>query len=111
MRCGRIGLLFGVAFCVVATAAAGSPTVPAPRERMVSPLPPPPAPARYSVDVLDGGGLRITIGDATYLVESSFSYPGGGENRLVAGDFRDDQGDQGEPAWDVKRSRHRLQDP
>lgn len=101
MRRGRIDLFFAVACCVVATAAVGSPKIPAPREHTVSPLPQLQRPARYSVDILGGGGLRITIGDAIYLVESSYSYPGGGENRLVATDIPDGKG---EFAWSVKPS-------
>jgi len=92
---------FAVAYCVIATLAEGSPTVPEPRRRTVSPLPQPPGPARYSVDVMAGGGLRIVIGGATYRVESSYSYPGGGANRLVAADTRDEKG---EPSWTVKLS-------
>jgi hypothetical protein len=101
MRRGRIDLFFAVAYGVVVTTAVGSPKVPAPREYMVSPLPQQHKPTKYSVDILGGGGLRITIGDATYLVESSYSYPGGGENRLVAADISDNKG---EPAWDVEPS-------
>ena len=101
MRRRRLAPFFAVACSMVATAAGGSPTVRAPREETVAPLPQPPGPVPYSVDILGGGGLRITIGAETYLVESSYSYSGGGENRLVAADTRDDQG---EPAWHVKPS-------
>ena len=72
--------------------------VPAPDERVAGPLPPPPAPSKFDFEVGKGGAFRIGLGGDTYAVESTCSYPRGGENTLgLAAPTRA----EGEPSWRV----------
>ena len=71
--------------------------LPLPVERTAPLLSRPPEPVEYTAETCPGGGIRVTLGADTYLVESAFSYPGGGENRLVAGDTPP----SGEASWRV----------
>ena len=68
-----------------------------PEARTVSALPPPLTPPQYKLDVARDGGLNVALKGQTYRVESSYSYPHGGENRFLAGDF---QG-KPDPSWQV----------
>ena len=69
-----------------------------PGQKTVSALPPPVQPVQYGFNLLHGGGFRINIKGQSYPVESSYSFPHGGENKLLAAA----EGDQtGEPSWRV----------
>ncbi len=57
--------------------------LPTPRTRIVAPLPAPVTPPTYLLNVENGGGLTVTVGNRAYRIESSYSYPHGGENRLA----------------------------
>ena len=69
----------------------------APSERVVGPLAPPVTPPSYDVEVAKGGGLAVTAKGRTWRVESTYSYPHGGENRLLAGPLDK----SGESAWSI----------
>ena len=77
------------------------PQVVSPDRRMVGPLPPPVTPPRYQFKLAGGGGFTVTVKGKTYRVESSYSYPHGGENRLVASA----RGKKGEPSWRVEKKK------
>ncbi len=70
---------------------------PAPAERVVPPLAPEVEPPPYELKLAPGGGFEVTVGGEIYRIESSYSYPHGGENRLVAGPADPN----GEPTWQV----------
>jgi hypothetical protein len=55
---------------------------PAPKKVTVPPLPVAPMPPSYVLDVHPGGGFTVGLGRRSYAVESVYSYPYGGENRL-----------------------------
>lgn len=75
--------------------------VPSPSKRKAAALQEPPKPPLYSVELQPGGGFIITVSGRRFPVESSFSYPQGGENRLSAS-----KGDeQNEPDWRVTTKR------
>ena len=75
--------------------------VPSPREHVVPALPLPATPPGYDLTLADGGGFTVTVGARAYRVESSYSYPHGGENSLVAA--RPDR--KGERSWKVKAKK------
>jgi hypothetical protein len=75
------------------TEATGLPT---PDTFTVGELPTPANPAPYQVDLEPGGGLTLRTGGRTFRVESSYSVPNGGFNKLAAGEK-----DADEPAWEV----------
>lgn len=75
--------------------------VPSPAEQTVPPLPSLPAPVNYGLEVHPGGGFTVEARGQRFPFESSYSYPNGGENRLLAGE-RDEQG---EPSWRVETRR------
>lgn len=72
--------------------------LPLPTERTAASLPPIAEPVDYRAEVCPGGGIRVALCGAVYRVESSYSFPGGGKNRLAAG--TEAAGD--EPAWRVE---------
>jgi hypothetical protein len=72
--------------------------VPAPTAKTVAALKPALGPIAYTAQLCPGGGLRVQFRGRTYALESSFSYPHGGENRLLAADTPDSKG---EPGWQV----------
>ena len=72
-------------------------TVPLPTSHTVAPLPPVPGPPKFAVEMSPGGGFVLSVRDRRFRVESTFSYPHGGENRLAAGV----QDGAGEPKWRV----------
>ncbi|MGD9496406.1 MAG: LamG-like jellyroll fold domain-containing protein [Armatimonadota bacterium] len=74
---------------------------PDPRTTVVPPLPGPPGPARFTVRVHPGGGFTIEAGGHRLPVESAYSFPGGGENRLLASE-PDKAGQEG---WRVETRR------
>jgi hypothetical protein len=55
----------------------------------------------YRVQVQRGGGFTVAVGKRRYKIESSYSYPYGGENRLVAAD----PDRNGESSWRVDATR------
>jgi len=69
--------------------------LPAPEEKVVGPLAPKRPPADYGFFLKEGGGFVVRIKGNDYPVESSYSFPHGGENRLRAA--APDAG--GEPAF------------
>lgn len=71
--------------------------VPAPTQRKVGPLKPPPPIPPFQLKVQPGGGFFISMKGRSVPFESSFSYPYGGENRLLAGS----PDRRGEATWQV----------
>lgn len=78
------------------------PQLPSPKDRTAGSLPGQPGPAAYTLEVSQGGGFAVRIGAQSYPVESSFSYPHDGENRLVVGAAPDTTG---EKEWTVKTEK------
>lgn len=74
-----------------------APRVPPPSQKRVSPLPPPVRPPKYQWTVAPGGGFTVTVKGKAYRVESDFSFPHGGENRLSVQSSRG----MAEPEWKV----------
>ncbi len=73
-------------------------TLPAPQQAVVSGLPPGKVPIDYQFRLGPGGGFVVSVKDQSYPVESSYSFPHGGKNRLVVGK---DRGGEGELVWRV----------
>ena len=73
--------------------------VPSPGKKVVPPLPPAREPVRYRFDLCEGGGFKIAANRSVCPFESSYSYPYGGENRLIASEKRDGNG---EKSWKVQ---------
>ncbi len=80
-------------------------TIPAPRRELLAPnqtvvpaLSPPKPPVEYELDLAAGGGFSVGINGRMYPVQSSYSFPHGGENRLTVENAADRKG---EPAWRV----------
>ncbi|MCX7425254.1 MAG: hypothetical protein NTW96_06470 [Planctomycetia bacterium] len=99
----------GLLACSIAAGAEPPVPVVAPSERTVA-LPAPVAPLAYEVDVNEGGGFTVRVKGRAYRIESSYSYPHGGENRLVAG--KPETG--GEASWRAATEKldektHRVQ--
>ena len=59
-----------------------NPAPPAPAKATVPVLPAVPMPPSYGLDVHPGGGFTVRLGRRSYAVESIYSYPHGGANRL-----------------------------
>jgi len=78
---------------------AKEPVLPCPTDHVAAPLPRPVLPPQYAVDVTRQGGIRLLIDGRAFLIESTFSYPHGGENGLTVGTRADLQP---EPRWNVK---------
>ncbi|MBM3476882.1 MAG: LamG domain-containing protein, partial [Armatimonadetes bacterium] len=78
-----------------------APGVPSPDTFTVAKLPATPGPAPYRLTVEPGGGLTLKTGGRTFRVESSYSVPNGGYNRLAAGERDRD----GEATWEVSARR------
>ncbi len=79
--------------------------LPAPEQRVVPPLLPPRPPVPFDFSLAAGGGFSVGIKGREYPVQSSYSFPHGGENRLTAEDAPDNKG---EPMWRVRS--HKLND-
>ena len=77
-------------------------TVVSPEQKVVPPLPPVPEQVSYDFELCGGGGFKITFKGEAYPVESSYSYPHGGANELLASP-RPDTG--GEKSWTVSATR------
>jgi hypothetical protein len=72
--------------------------VPSPTHAPVGPLPTQPAAPEWRVAVTGGGGFTLAIAGRSFRVESTFSFPNGGENKLVCAPAQDKTG---EADWDV----------
>ena len=77
------------------------PPVVAPAVARTPPLPAPVTPPAYGVELRAGGGFVVTVAGHAFPVESSYSYPHGGDNRLSAGAADT----QGEAEWRVSTNR------
>ncbi len=73
--------------------------LPAPNERTAPPLPPASEPPAYALDIRETGGIILHVNGARFLLESTYSYPHGGENRLTDAPRT---GGKAEPAWSVE---------
>ncbi|NQT16851.1 MAG: LamG domain-containing protein, partial [Planctomycetes bacterium] len=79
--------------------------LPHPEEKLTAALPPPKPPVAYEFSPTAGGGFSIRIKGVAYPIESSYSFPHGGKNRLTVENAPDAGG---EAAWQV--ATHRLDD-
>ncbi|MBX7256173.1 MAG: LamG domain-containing protein [Candidatus Hydrogenedentes bacterium] len=77
------------------------PVVPSPGEMTVAQLPSQPAAPECRVEPTPGGGLILKVGETPFTLESSFSIPNGGDNRLTCDDGTNAAG---EPEWHVLTS-------
>lgn len=75
-------------------------TPPSPAKQTVASLPAPVTPPAYQVIVKPGGGLVVQVAGQSFPIESSYSYPDGGFNRLTAGAHDASN----EPEWRVSIS-------
>jgi hypothetical protein len=86
----------------IAKAATQRPPVdelPTPRQQVAPPLPRVPQPVRFEVSVRPGGGFVVGIKGKEYPVESSYSFPHGGESRLAVSETADKRGQRD---WQVR---------
>ncbi|MDO9464906.1 MAG: LamG domain-containing protein [bacterium] len=56
---------------------------PSPMEKTVPPMPPPLQPVAYKFELSNAGGFLVSVNGETYPFESWYSYPHGGENKLL----------------------------
>ena len=89
-------LVFVWAMVTVAPAAEPQPSVPPPAERTVASTPPLDW-SPFEFDMRPGGGFTVRVKGREYRLESSYSYPHGGENRLLAAG----SDSKGEATWKV----------
>lgn len=80
---------------------APEPAVPSPKDEMIPPLPREPAPVACRLEASPGGGTYVTVAETRLMLESSFSIPNSGENRLACADAPDATG---EPEWRLAQS-------
>ena len=78
------------------------PVAPSPASHVAVPLPAPARTPPYSVDVDAGGGFMVRLGGRAYPVESTYTFPHGGENRLTATAQTEHSGEKG---WAVRVSK------
>jgi len=78
------------------------PEVPSPAAKVVGPLQSSPGTVAYDFELCDGGGFRVLVNGESHPVESTFSYPHGGENALLASS---EKAPQSEPSWTVTTRR------
>jgi nicotinamidase-related amidase len=71
---------------------------PSPVEKTAGPLPKPPEPPPYRIELGAGGGFQLAVGDETYTIESAFSWPNGEFNTLA---MTPAEKSGCEPAWKV----------
>ena len=76
--------------------------VPSPEKKVVPPLPPTPEPVKYGFELCKAGGFSITVKGDSYPIESWYSYPYGGENRLTASEK---PYGKGQKSWKVKTKK------
>ncbi len=79
-----------------------SPAPPAPKEKIVALLPDSPKPPAYSIELSENGGFTVHFAGQAYPVESVFSYPYGGENRLTSSSL---PSKPGEKDWTVRKEQ------
>lgn len=84
------------------TAARPKATLPRPAEKTAAPLPCPIPPVQYTFSLAVGGGFSTDVGGTSFAVTSSYSFPHGGSNRLLASDHCDREG---ESKWHVRVQR------
>ena len=72
--------------------------LPGPKEKVAAELSPPNRPVEYGFSLAPGGGFSVKLRGVEYPVESSYSFPHGGNNRLTAKETPDRDG---EPGWKV----------
>ncbi|MCC6695255.1 MAG: LamG domain-containing protein [Candidatus Hydrogenedentes bacterium] len=72
---------------------APNPVVPSPKDVTIGPLPAPPTPIECHVEATPGGGTYVNAGGTRFALESSFSVPNGGDNRLVCAGALDASGE------------------
>ena len=60
-----------------------TPKLPSPCEYVVPRLPAPIRPPDFDLTVAPGGGVTVSIHEKTFVIESTFSYPHGGNNGLL----------------------------
>lgn len=77
------------------------PVVPSPHAFAVAALPSAPPLPDCLVESTPGGGFRLSVGETALAIESSFSIPNGGSNRLVCANAVDASG---EPGWRIQSS-------
>ncbi|MFA6244890.1 MAG: LamG domain-containing protein, partial [Candidatus Hydrogenedentales bacterium] len=70
--------------------------VPSPKDVTIGPLVSDPGPLECRVEPSPGGGTHITVGGTRLALESSFSIPNSGDNRLICAEVLDATG---EPEW------------
>ena len=75
---------------------------PAPAKATVPALPVEPGPPAYALDLHPGGGFSVRFGGASYEIESVYSSPYGGENRLARGGKPDASAEKG---WTVRTEK------
>ena len=76
--------------------------VASPGKKVVPSLPPPPEPVRYELELSKAGGFSLRFNDERFKVESSYSYPHGGENTLSVSAT---PGATCEPHWKVTTAK------
>ena len=57
--------------------------VPSPDQHIAKPLPQPVVPPKYRLRAADWGGFTVVVGDQSFPVESTYSFPHGGDNGLL----------------------------
>ncbi len=72
-----------------------APPVPSQQRQTVGALPPAATPPAYQATIAPGGGIEVTVAGKRFRIESSYSYPNGGFNRLTATDQPDTAGEAG----------------
>lgn len=70
---------------------------PSPERVIASPFPKPLQPVPYDFTLSNGGSFSLEIGGEVYPFESCYSYPYGGENKLIVSDAPSSEGEK----WDV----------
>jgi hypothetical protein len=78
------------------------PAPPAPAKVTVPRLAPVPAAPAYGIEVSQGGGFSVCLRGVSYPVESIYSCPGGGENRLAVTGQPDATAEKG---WTVRTEK------
>lgn len=81
---------------------AAPPTPPPPAQSTAAPLSAPAKTPSYAIEVNNGGGFAVRLGNESYPIESAFTYPYGGENRLTASDR---PASSGEKDWKIQTEK------
>lgn len=91
-----------IALLIVTVVSSTWAETPSPEDRLVGPLPTPVRPPAYRCDLAADGGFTVTVEGKTFRVESSYSYPHGGDNRLSTQPIPDTTG---ESEWEVSTEK------